>query len=72
MSHVAVDTLLMEYRCSQTSDDDLVPQKYERICRRNACTSHADSCRIVVWECGSSICSQVNLVHMIGRGSRLR
>ena len=21
----------------------------ERICRRNACTSHADSCRIVVW-----------------------
>lgn len=52
MSHVVADTLLIYVGMFIHRDELMTSCRssiIERICRRNACTSHADSCRIVVW-----------------------
>ena len=58
MSHVAVDTLLIDV--GELSENGLMTscrRDIERIRRRNACTSHADSCRIY---CGVVAASAAN------------
>ena len=47
MPHVAVDTLSINVGVHRQELMTSCRSNVKRICRRNACTSHADSCRIV-------------------------
>ena len=50
MPHVAADTLSIDVDVHKGAVMTSCRKNVKRICRRNACTSHADSCRIVVWQ----------------------
>ena len=79
MPHVAVDTLLMIYfsqRVVVCSREELDEDEDELVLQEYLLKEYAGAMLVQVMQilaglwCGSSICSQLSLVHMIGRGSR--